>query len=239
LLYVLVMGKRTTKASTDSRTAVAYLRVSTAEQDLGPEAQRASIEAWSRREGVTVISWHEDRGVSGATGIEDRPALLAALDALRAAGAGALVVAKRDRLARDPIVSAMVERMVQSAGARLLSAAGEGTDGDSPADVLMRRMLDAFAEHERLIIRARTKAAMQAKKARGERVGSVPTGFQLSADGRTLTPDSHEQEAIALARTLRAQGLSYAAIGAALDARGFKARGTRWFPMTVQRALAA
>ncbi len=42
--------------------AVAYLRVSTDEQRLGPEAQRASIEAWAKREGVAVVAWHADAG---------------------------------------------------------------------------------------------------------------------------------------------------------------------------------
>jgi DNA invertase Pin-like site-specific DNA recombinase len=38
--------------------AVAYIRVSKDEQRLGPDAQRASIEAWAAREGVSVASWH-------------------------------------------------------------------------------------------------------------------------------------------------------------------------------------
>jgi DNA invertase Pin-like site-specific DNA recombinase len=84
-----------------------------------------------------------------------------------------LLVAKRDRLGRDPIVVAMIESAVVRKGARIVSAAGEGTEGDEPSHVLMRHLIDAFAEYERLIIVARTKAALQAKKARGERVGYI------------------------------------------------------------------
>lgn len=94
--------------------------------------------------------------------------------------------------------------------------------------------------HDRVMVSSQlTRAALAAKKARGERTGSVPTGFRVEADGRTLTPDSHEQEAIALARALRAEGLTYRAIGAELEARGFRSRGAagRWHPTTVQRAL--
>lgn len=43
--------------------------------------------------------------------MEDRPDLLAALDGLDALGAGTLVVAKRDRLARDVLTAALVERL--------------------------------------------------------------------------------------------------------------------------------
>ena len=38
------------------KRAVAYLRVSTDEQRLGPEAQRAAIAAWAVREGITVVA---------------------------------------------------------------------------------------------------------------------------------------------------------------------------------------
>ena len=45
---------------------MAYIRVSTEDQALGPEAQRAAIENWAARQGVQVLSWHIDQGVGGA-----------------------------------------------------------------------------------------------------------------------------------------------------------------------------
>src|ERR1035438_8310294 len=89
--------------------AVAYLRVSKDEQKLGPEAQRAAVEAWAAREGVQVAGWHLDQGVCSVDPLDERPALVAALAALREHGAGLLVVAKRDRIARDPALTAAVE----------------------------------------------------------------------------------------------------------------------------------
>ena len=55
--------------------AVAYLRVSTEDQHLGPEAQAATIAAWATREGVTVAHWCSDEGVSGSAGVDARPTL--------------------------------------------------------------------------------------------------------------------------------------------------------------------
>jgi DNA invertase Pin-like site-specific DNA recombinase len=52
------------------KVAVAYIRVSKDEQKLGPEAQRASIEAWATREGIAVASWHVDQGVCSVTAID-------------------------------------------------------------------------------------------------------------------------------------------------------------------------
>jgi hypothetical protein len=47
------------------------------------------------------------------------------------------LVAKRDRIARDVLLAGDIERAVEKAGARVVSASGEG-NGDSPADVFMR-----------------------------------------------------------------------------------------------------
>src|SRR5689334_12352699 len=101
--------------------AVAYVRVSTDEQRLGPEAQRAAIDAWAAREGVAVVAWHVDAGVSGGSDLADRPSLIAALGALRAHRAGVLVIAKRDRLARDVAVAATIERAAKACGAKVMS----------------------------------------------------------------------------------------------------------------------
>jgi hypothetical protein len=60
-----------------------------------------------------------------------------------------------------------------------------------------------FAEFERGMIRARTRAALAAKKGRGERVsGRVPMGTQLAPVGRSLVPCPVEVEAARLAHEL-------------------------------------
>lgn len=231
------MSKRTRPGN--AATAIGYLRVSTDEQRLGPEAQRASIEAWAAREGVAVLAWHVDQGVSGASPIEARAGLCAALAGLREHGAGLLVVAKRDRVARDVVVASLVERAAVAAGARLVSADGTA-NGDTPADQFMRTVIDGGAQYERALIRGRTKAALAAKKARGERVGSVPYGFRLAADGVRIEADADEQAVLAAVRELRAAGMSHRAIVAALAARGLVSRAARPFGQTqVARMLGA
>lgn len=55
----------------------------------------------------------------------------------------------------------------------------------------MRRIVDAFVEYERLVIRARTRAALTVKRSRGERIGGIPYGHQLAA--RRL---AHAREAV-------------------------------------------
>jgi hypothetical protein len=59
--------------------AVGYVRVSTEEQVLGPEAQRVALARWAEGRGLQLVVVHEDRGVSGAAALDRRPGLLAAL----------------------------------------------------------------------------------------------------------------------------------------------------------------
>lgn len=211
----------------DHRVAVGYLRASTEEQHLGPDAQRAAIEAWAAREGVSVVAWHCDRGVSGGSELDDRPALVAALGELRAVGAGVLVVARRDRLARDVGVAAAIERAVSASGAHVVTADGVA-NGDSPADRFLRTILDAAAEYERALIRARTRGALAAKRAKGERAGTVPYGFTADEAGH-LHVCAAEQEIIRQVHALRAAGLSFRAVGAELSRAGLSSRAGRAF----------
>jgi DNA invertase Pin-like site-specific DNA recombinase len=221
----------------DPRLAVAYLRASTTDQRLSPEAQRATILDWGRRERVEVASWHVDQGVSGGCELDERPALAEALGALRAQRAGVLVIAKRDRLARDSGIAIAIERAVAASGASVVSADGVG-NGDGPADAFMRRILDAAAEYERALIRARTKAALRAKRERGERAGRVPYGFALGADGRSLIIDERERGILRVVRELQEAGLSIRAIVVECGRRGFVSRVGRPYRKTqVERML--
>lgn len=207
----------------DPNLAVAYLRVSTEDQRNGPEVQRADILRWAAREGVTIVSWHCDDGVSGGDRLEDRPALATALSVLVAKSAGRLVVQKRDRLARDVVIAASIERAAQQVGAVVTAADGFG-NGNDPAARLQRGILDLFAEHERAIIRARTKAALAAKRERGEMTGKPRYGFRLAADGIHVEPDPAEQTVIAKILVLRAAGSSLPGIVRSLARLGVTGR---------------
>lgn len=205
---------------------VAYLRVSTDEQTNGLEVQRAEIERWARARGVTVAAWFVDRGVSGGAPLEKRPALLEALGVL--SKGDVLVFQKRDRLARDVGNAILVEGIVAKAKAALVSAHGEGEgDAEDPMAFAFRRMADVFAQVERLQIKARTKAALRAKKARGECVGTVPYGFRR--EGAMLVEDEAEQAVLACVRGFRDAGLSIRGIVAELQAAGFVGRTGRPF----------
>lgn len=218
--------------------AVAVLRVSTesqAESGLGLDGQRAAIEAFAAKEGLTVASWHTDAGVSGSADLSKRLGLMAALAELKAGSV--LVCSKRDRLSRDELLSAWLSKEVAKKGARILSAAGEGDDS-TPAGKLMRRIIESFAEYERQIIMARTRAAVQAKRARGLAHGHPPYGWSADASKR-LQPHADEQAILARIRALRASGASWRAITETLNSEGVPSKlGGAWHPTQTRRAFA-
>jgi DNA invertase Pin-like site-specific DNA recombinase len=216
---------------TNPKIAVCYVRGSRDSQQLTPEVQRAAVEAWATREGVQVASWHLDLGVCSVTPVEERPGLRAALASLREHGAGILVVAKRDRLARDPALTAAIERAADKLGAQVLSAAGEG-NGSTPADEFLRGILDTASRYERALIISRTRDALKAKAAKGERIGSVPFGSILSKDGIRLEPSAEEQATIAEARAMAAEGMSLRSISSSLATSGRLSRRGRPFQAT-------
>jgi DNA invertase Pin-like site-specific DNA recombinase len=221
----------------DPRIAVAYLRASKNEQRLSPEAQRTTVEAWATRERIQVAAWFIDHGVRSVSPLADRPGLRAALAELREQGAGLLLVARRDRIARDVVLAVSIERAVDKAGGRVVSASGEG-NGDSPADRFIRIVIDGAAQYEHGLIRTRTRAALEAKRARGERVGSVPFGFELHADGVRLVANEREQATIERATRLRAAGLSLRAISTQLAVEGrVSRRGRKFLAQQIARML--
>jgi DNA invertase Pin-like site-specific DNA recombinase len=230
----------------DAIEAVPYFRVSTDEQANGRNAQLDTCTTYCARSGWTMADPGVDDDVSGALPLDKRPGFLDALGRLKRGGV--LLVAKRDRLGRDPFVVAMIEAAVVKQGGRVVSAAGEGTEDDDPTSVLMRRIIDAFAEYERLIIRARTKAALGAMRRRNRRTGGVPLGYDLADDGErskrgdlpnALAENPAELATLATIAELKAGGLSLRSIAAELDRLGIPTKGGRpgWHHSTVRKVL--
>lgn len=220
---------------------VGYIRVSTdrqVESGLGLEAQIKAIEGYAEKNGYKVSEFHQD-GTCGAAPLEDRHSLMEALNSLRKGDI--LLVAKRDRLARGDTMS-LIQMMVNKKKAKILSAAGEGTEGDQddPISYMMRGMTDLFAGFERLLIKSRTKAALSAKKAKGERVGHIPFGYQLANDGIHLETSELEQSILMQMRELRQNGLSIRDIASEMNERGAFNRGeANWNNASVHRILKA
>jgi DNA invertase Pin-like site-specific DNA recombinase len=160
----------------------------------------------------------------------DRPQLVAALAACKKLKAK-LVVAKLDRLSRN---LAFLAKLIDS-GVTFVAA-------DMPhANKMTLQVLAVFAEHEREAISARTKAALQAAKARGVKLGG-PKLAEARRSGWASSKASADRFAAntkPIIDQIKASGVaSLRAIARALNARGVAtARGGQWTPVQVSNVL--
>ena len=210
---------------------VVYYRVSTDQQGksgLGLEAQQAAVRDYLNGGSWQLVAEH----VEIETGKrDDRPELVKALETCRKHRAR-LVIAKLDRLSRNLAFIAT-----------LMDSGVEFVAVDNPhANKLTVHILAAVAEHEREMISERTKAALQAARARGTRLGNprLPeaaargtAALQASAAGRAAN-------VLPVIRELQQAGItSHNRIAAALNDRGVRtARGGRWTHVQVGNVLA-
>lgn len=218
---------------------VAYYRVSTARQGssgLGLEGQRAAVEAHCARIGATIA--REFTEIESGRH-DDRPKLAEALAYARRAKA-TLLVAKLDRLSRSVRFIATV-----------LDSGADFAACDVPeANRLLLHVLAAVAENEARAISDRTKAALQAAKARGVQLGShnraVPAlSPEARAEGAKLGAAANHRLAVEayadlvpFVMTLRSQGLSLRAIAARLNEDGHSTRADKaWTAQQVRLVL--
>ena len=218
------------------KTAVAYVRVSTEDQateGVSIEAQQAKLAAWCLVNDCELLATHIDAGLSGGRA-DNRPGLQAAIDQACKSGS-VLVVYSLSRLARSTKDTIAIGEQLDKAGADLVSLS-EKIDTTSAAGKMVFRMLAVMAEFERDQVSERTSMAMAHKKAKGERVGTIPYGYNLAADGVNLERNEAEQAVIAMIGELRGRGLSYRAIAAELTAAKIltKAGEAKWSHTTVK-----
>jgi DNA invertase Pin-like site-specific DNA recombinase len=222
---------------------VVYVRVSTGKQvqeGLGLADQERACRAWARQHGHQIMAVFRDEGVSGTRELEDRLGLAEALAAVKEGRAGAILVYRLDRLARDLVLQEQLLAEAWRSGELFSTAGGEANLHDDPEDPsrrLIRQVLGAVSEYERAIIALRLRRGRAAKAARGGFAYGSPA-YGHRADGRALIPDEREQATIARARELHAGGASLRRIGAILEAEGHRPkRGSRWHPTAVARVL--
>ena len=178
---------------------------------------------------------YRDRGISGS--VIDRPGLWAAIDALRPGYI--LLVTKLDRLVRDVYLALCIERAVEKKRARIVSLRGEGTDGTTPEDRLIRSIMQAFDEFQRKVMASRTSSAMRAHQANGRKVSSqAPYGYAVDPDDpKRIVPLEPEQRAVTRILALHSEGHSYRAIARAMDSERMPCRGASWNHQQIKSIL--
>ncbi|MDO9409712.1 recombinase family protein [Patulibacter sp.] len=214
-------------------------RVSSSEQKddgYGLSAQVHACRQFAKAEGIEVVEVHEEDARSTVL-LSQRKGGRAALDAMLLHGAGVLLLARRDRLARDPYVAGDAERTVAAGGGRILYA--DGSNGTDDGALLLNDMQHAIAAHERRAIVARLKAGREAKaREKGPKAytgGRPAFGYKADPATRELVVDDEAAEVVRRAFGMVRDGSSIRAVAEALSAEGVG--GRRWHPTAVARLL--
>ncbi len=175
--------------------AAIYARVSTL-NGQSPEMQLAELRDYCRRRGWELAGEYVDVGISGSR--EKRPELDRLMADAHRRRFDAVVVWKFDRFARS--VSHLLRALehFRALGIEFVSLS-EQVDTSTPTGKMVFTVLGAVAELERSLIAERVRAGLRNAKAKGKKLGRP----------RVIV----DRDRIA---TLRAHGLSYAKVAAAL-----------------------
>lgn len=216
---------------------VSYLRVSTASQGesgLGLDAQRAAIESYTRQRAATVLRVFTE---VESGGLNERPELAKAIRLAEVTGA-TLLIAKLDRLSRN----AAFLLALRDSGIKFVAA-------DLPdANELTVGIMALVAEQERQAISRRTKEALGAAKARGQRLGNPHGAAPLRRAGKgnsaavaavKRAAQAHAERLREVVHGLRLRGItSLGAVAAALNEESIlTSRGGTWHKSTVRNLL--
>jgi DNA invertase Pin-like site-specific DNA recombinase len=208
--------------------AFAYLRVSGKGQVRGDgfPRQLEAIKRYASEHDVRIVQVFEERGVCGATELENRPALTAVFVALAGDGTKLVLIEKLDRLARDLMVQEKIIGDLRKRGFDLISVLEPDLLQNDPTRIMMRQIFGAVAQYEKSSIVGKLRSARERIKAKtGRCEGRKPYGF--------CPGESEIRDRI---RAMRKSGSTLQAICATLNNEGVKTRfGRQWLPMVVAR----
>ncbi|WP_404863192.1 recombinase family protein [Georhizobium sp. MAB10] len=166
---------------------VAYYRVSTKRQGrsgLGLEAQRESVERFAEQHGALIGAFVDIE--SGRK--DERTGLQQAIKLVRSRRAS-LLIARLDRFSRRvSFIAGMMDKGVPLVIAEM-----------PHASEFQLHIFAALAQEERRMISIRTRAALQAAKQRGVKLGS--TGKARAAENKT-SADAKAKEMVQLLKSL-------------------------------------
>lgn len=216
--------------------AYGYCRVSTREQGrsgLGLAAQRETVEHFARHHEITMLGFVEEvQTGKGHDALNRRPKLAALLKQCKREKA-ALIVAKTSRLARNVAFgSSILETPIR------FIACDAGLDADK-FNLHIRMSID---ENERQRISENTKAALQAAKRRGQKLGNLKP--LRAAHRRGIAAQIARADAFALStlpfiEAYRRQGLTFRAVADQMNLRGIPTarEGGSWYGPMVYKML--
>lgn len=224
------------------RSAIAYVRVSTREQAdrrYSIDEQRRRIREYAAAAGLRLVGIIADAGISARRSLDKRPGGAELLATLADGGADVVIAVDHDRLFRgaaEALQRADVWRR-DRISLRLLNFHGGEVDTTSAHGWLVYSQWAAIAEYEARRLGERTREGLAARRRAGVALGRPQFG-QAAASGGRRVAELEQLRTLGRMQTRRAEGASYAAIAAELNAAKVPtSTGARWHAQTVRRIL--
>jgi site-specific DNA recombinase len=200
--------------------AIGLARVSTtrqADDGCSLALQEEKIRAYAALNDLELVDIVVEAGISGRA--KRREGLDTVMEMVRAGEVKHLIVYKLDRMSRSLRQAIEVVETLRKHNCQLHSIT-EKIDTSTSTGRFFFHVIGAIASWEAETISERTAAALQGKISRGERVGSVPYGFQVSSDGIHLEPHPAEQQTLQRMKWYAARNYSATKIAGALNRDG-------------------
>jgi DNA invertase Pin-like site-specific DNA recombinase len=202
---------------------ILYGRESTADQELGLQAQHTRLEHEAAYRSWSDTIYIEDAGYSARS--LNRPGIKRALEMLSRGEAHTLVACKLDRLSRSVTDFLALVTLAEQQGWNLI-VLDLGLDLASPNGRFVATIMSSVAQLERELIGQRTREALQVKKSQGVKLG------------RPVRVEPSTREFIVRARS---EGFTLTAIADTLTNKGIPTaqNGKKWYPSTISAILAS
>lgn len=223
----------------DTKRAVIYNRVSTAEQiartELNSmETHKESCIHYIKAMGWELVGIYEDPALSGGT--LKRPELQRLLHDIRKRGIDYVVVHKLDRLSRSVKDFCSLMESFEKENVSFVSVS-QNLDTSTPTGRLLRNILASFAEFEREMIAERTKDKMLSRAQKGLwNGGNVSYGYR--SENKKLVVEPKEARIVKDLFDIYWQTRSLAKVVAYIKTMGYRTReGKPWSKSTLWNVL--
>lgn len=163
---------------------VAYRRVSTSTQLLkgqGLDEQKKSIEAYCAENNICIVSWFEDKAISGTD--ESREGICDALEYMAENNVKYIIVRDIGRLWRDIYNQAYIMKALEDMHADFISVEEKGNNLEAlkndPTQYLVTTIMQGIANYQRMEIKRKLARGRYTKADKGYKAcGVAPYGYR-------------------------------------------------------------
>ncbi|MGV8130939.1 MAG: recombinase family protein [Candidatus Pacearchaeota archaeon] len=222
------------------RKVIGYCRTSTENQkeDKTIELQVQSINEYANQNGLEVVEFFEDAGVSG--GLEQRPELGRMLEFLEANDeVETILIYSLSRLARDLYIQEGLIREFSRLKKEVISLTEPDLGSNDATRKLFRQVLGAFSEFEKAIITLRMKTGRDNSViSKGNWHGGVVYGYE-SKEGNLVVNDTEAEIIKRIYHLKNRKKYTLTAIANELNKDGIPTKRNKgnWYPSTIKKIL--